>query len=198
MMNTEMEGIEKKGVSVKDTMHGSIFVFLKRFVESKYDYSTWVKIMENTGIGRTGYQMHEVYPTEELVKVVGAMAALSGKTQYEVQEQFGAFLVPDLLMIFKKYVDPSWRTFEMLQYAEEHMHGAVRNSDSRTTPPRLFVNKVTPKLLIIDYHSKRRMAGIAVGIVKGIADYFNEADQVTIRPTTDIESERVQLRVEFK
>ena len=86
----------------EDKMHGSIFTFLKRFVESKYDYSTWVKILESTGIQHSGYQMHEMYPTQELVKIVGAVSELSGATPHELQEQFGAFLVPDLLMIYKK------------------------------------------------------------------------------------------------
>jgi hypothetical protein len=189
--------IEEKDNTVPDRMHGSIFAFLKRFVESTYDFSTWMKIMEQTGINRTGYQMQEMYPTQELVQIMGAVAEVSGKTPHEVQEQFGTFLVPDLLMIFKKYVNPSWRTFDMLLHTEEYMHGAVRSSDSRSTPPRLSVNKVSSKLLIIDYYSKRRMAGVAIGIVKGIAAYFEETDQVKIRPMTDLNAERVQLRVEF-
>ena len=85
----------------------------------------------------------------------------------------------------------------MLLHAEQKMHGAVRSQDNRTNPPRLSVNKVSPKLLIIDYHSKRRMASVGIGIVKGIASYFNEADQVKVTPTTSPEAERVQLRVEF-
>lgn len=187
---TEISGQE-------DAMHGSIFAFLKRFVESTYDYSTWAKIMEGTGINRTGYQMQEMYPTEELVKIVGAVSAMSGKTLHEVQEQFGAFLVPDLLMIYKKYVKSDWSTFDMLLHTEEHMHGAVRAQDNRTNPPRLSVNKVSSKLLIIDYYSKRRMASVGIGIVKGIAAHFNEADKVVVKPMTSPDAERVQLRVEF-
>ena len=178
-------------------MHGSIFAFLKRFVEKEYDYSTWAKIMEGTGIKRTGYQMHEMYPTQELVKIVGAVSALSGRTPHEVQEQFGTFLVPDLLMIYKKYVKPDWNTYDMLLHAEEHMHRAVRKSDTRTSPPRLSVSKVSPKLLVIDYYSERRMASVGIGIVKGIAAYFNETEEVTVKPMTDPDAARVQLRVEF-
>ncbi|MHA6249568.1 heme NO-binding domain-containing protein [Pontibacter sp. CAU 1760] len=181
----------------EDTMHGSIFVFLKRFVESSYDYSTWTKIMESTGIHRTGYQMQELYPTHELVKIVGAVSALSGMSAHEVQESFGKFLVPDLLMIYKKYINPSWRTFDMILHSEQYMHGAVRKQDDRSTPPRLSVDKVSSKLLVIDYYSKRRMASVALGIVKGIALYFNESDQVTVRTVTPLDAERVQLRVEF-
>lgn len=182
----------------EDTMHGSIFVFLKRFVESTYDYSTWTKIMESTGIHRTGYQMQELYPTHELGKIVGAVSELSGKSAHEVQESFGKALVPDLLMVYKKNINPAWRsTFDMILHTEQYMHGAVRKQDERTTPPRLAVNKVSSKLLVIDYYSKRRMASVALGIVKGIAHYFNETDKVSVRTLTPLDAERVQLLVEF-
>lgn len=59
----------------EDKMHGSIFVFLKRFVENTYDFSAWVKLSEETGIHRTSYQMNEMYPVKELYTVVEAIAA---------------------------------------------------------------------------------------------------------------------------
>lgn len=179
-----------------DQMHGSIFVFLKRFVESTYDFSTWIRLSEETGINRTAYQMHEMYPVEELHKVIEAISALSGKDAHYVLEAFGIFLVPDLLLIFKKYIDPNWGTFEMIQYTETALHGAVRTQDNRTNPPRLNVTKVNKGLLIVDYYSKRRMASIAIGIIKGIARHFNEADCYKVWPVTDLDSERVQLRIE--
>ncbi|GAA4424088.1 hypothetical protein GCM10023188_03500 [Pontibacter saemangeumensis] len=178
-------------------MHGSIFVFLKRYIESTYDYSTWVKLMESTGIDRISYQMQEMYPTRELTQIIGAVSSLSGNQAHEVQEQFGAFLVPDLLMIYKKYVLPEWTTYDLLLHAESNMHGAVRSQDTRTTPPILSVNKVSSRLLVIDYHSRRRMASVGIGIVKGIAAYFNESDKVTVSSITSPDAERVQLRVEF-
>ena len=180
-----------------DVMHGSIFAFLKRYIESTYDYSTWVKLMESTGINRVGYQMQEMYPTRELTQIIGAVSTLSGKQPHEVQEQFGAFLVPDLLMIYKKYVMPEWTTYDLLLHAESNMHGAVRSNDKRTKPPVLSVNKVSSKLLVIDYHSTRRMSSVGIGIVKGIAAYFNESDRVTVSSMTSPDAERVQLRVEF-
>lgn len=85
------------------------------------------------------------------------------------------FLVPDLLMIYKKYVRPEWRTYEMLLKTEIAMHGAVRKTDGRADPPMLLVTKKGPRRLIVDCHSKRRMAGVAVGIIRGIAKHYDEA-----------------------
>ncbi len=113
------------------------------------------------------------------------------------QEQFGEYLVPDLFKLYADFLRPEWKTFDVLLYTETIMHGAVRKLNSAASPPVLNVTKVNNKLLIIDYYSKRRMGALAIGIIKGIAKYFNESDLVFITSTTDPDAERVQIRVEF-
>ena len=181
----------------EDMMHGSIFVLLKRFVESSYDYSTWIALVKTAGIERTSYQMQEMYPTKELYALIHAVSTLTDTPVYELMEQYGEFLVPDLLLIYSKHIDPSWRTYEMLQNTEASMHGAVKKEDNRASPPMLLVTKKGSKELIVDYYSTRRMAGVAVGIIKGIARYYQESDLVEVIRVTPADQERVQIRVSF-
>ena len=181
----------------EDRMHGSIFVLLKRFVEHAYDYTTWINLLEEAGIEHPNYQMHEMYPTRELFAIVNQASEATDIPLYELMELFGEFLVPDLLLVYKKYVNPAWRTYDMLLHTESAMHGAVKNQDSRTNPPILHVTKQGSKRLIVDYHSKRRMSGVAVGIIKGIAKYYHESDIVKVTRLTPAEEERVQIRVDF-
>lgn len=181
----------------QDKMHGSIFVFLKRYVESNYDYSTWLKLLESAKISRKSYEMHEMYPTQEIYDIVLKASEMTGASPYNLQEKFGEFLVPDLLLIYKKYINPAWKTYEMILHTEGAMHSAVKKEDGRTRPPVLFVSKVGEKVLYVDYYSKRRMAGVAIGIIKGIAKYYNESDQVKVIPLSKPEDERVQIRIEF-
>lgn len=77
------------------------------------------------------------------------------------------------------------------------MHGAVRKG-STATPPALNVTQVSDHLLFIDYYTKRKMGGLAIGIIKGIAKYFNESKQVHVLSMTNPNEEWVQLKVEFK
>ncbi|MCX2739787.1 heme NO-binding domain-containing protein [Pontibacter anaerobius] len=194
MKDTKLEG---KDALKEDYMHGSIFVLLKRFIESSYNYSTWVNLLEAAGVTKPVYEMQNMYPTRDLVAIVYAAAAHSGVPANDLLEQFGEFLVPDLLLVFNKYVQPEWRTYEMLLYTEASMHGAVRRSDSRTNPPLLLITKKGSRQLIVDYHSKRRMAGMAVGIINGIARYYNESDVVQVKRLTPVDEERVQIHVDF-
>ena len=82
----------------EDRMHGSIFVVLKRFVEHAYEYTTWINLLEEAGIEHPNYQMHEMYPTRELFAIVQKTSETTGIPPYELMEQFGEFLVPDLLL----------------------------------------------------------------------------------------------------
>lgn len=181
----------------EDKMHGSIFALLKRFVENKYDYSTWVKLLHSTGLEGTTYQMNEMYPTRELFAIVSKASEATGIPMHDLMEQFGEYLVPDLLLVYKKYVNPNWRTYDMLLHTETSMHGAVKKMDDRTNPPMLLVTKKGNKQLIVDYYSKRRMSGVAVGIIKGVAKYYNESDIVSVTRLTAPDEERVQIQVDF-
>lgn len=180
-------------------MHGSIFIFLKRYIENRQNYSTWIKILESEGIDRVHepYQLNEVYPVAELFTIMEAGARVEGISYPEFQQSFGEFLVPDLLLVFKRFVNPAWKTYDMLLHIGSHMHGSIKQENTKTNPPPLHVTKVGKNMLIIDYHSKRKMAGFAIGIVKGLARYFQETDKVNVMPTTDMHSDRVQIRVEF-
>ena len=113
-------------------------------------------------------------------------------------EKYGEFLVPDLLLVYKKYVKPEWRTYEMLLYTEEAMHGAVKQEDDRTNPPKLLVTQKGPDQLFVDYHSHRTIAGLAVGIIKGVARYHQESDSITVSMLTPANAERVQIKVDFR
>jgi hypothetical protein len=187
----------ERNAEFNDRMHGSIFVLLKRFVENAYDYSTWIKLLQATDLESSSYQMHEMYPTRELFVIVNKASEITGIPAYDLMEQFGEFLVPDLLLIYNKYIQPEWRTYDMLLHTESSMHHAVKKQDERTNPPMLLVTKKGSKQLIVDYYSKRRMAGVAVGIIKGIAKYYNEGDKVKVTRLTAADEERVQIKVDF-
>lgn len=181
----------------EDRMHGSIFALLKRYIENKYDYSTWHKLLQAINLEGAAYQMHEMYPTRELFAILNKASEIKGIPFYTLMERFGEFLVPDLLLIYNKYVDPTWRTYEMLLNTENSMHSAVKRLDDRASPPMLLVTKKGSKQLIVDYYSKRRMSGVAVGIIKGIAKYYNESDIVSVTRLTAADEARVQIQVDF-
>lgn len=179
-------------------VHGSMFVLLRKFLEIFHGHETWLKLNMIAGTLDRNYDMQINYPATEMFALINATARYMNITDNEVMEQFGEFLVPDLLILYNSYVNPSWKTFEMLEHTEQVMHAAVRSGGLHADPPVLHVTKVDDHLLFIDYYSRRRMACLGIGIIKGIAKHYGESNKVRIIPKTNPEDERVQLRIEFE
>lgn len=176
-------------------MHGTIFSLLKRYVQTHYDHSTWLRLVEAAGISAIDFDHKHVYPDEHLYALVGHASEMAGVPAEELQEKFGEYLVPDLMYMYSKLVAPGWRTLEMIEHTENVMHRRVREEHEENAPPVLDVRRLGPNELSIEYISKRRMGALAVGIVRGLATYFDEADRITVEPTTREDGEHVHILV---
>ena len=176
-------------------MHGTIFSLLKRYVQTQYDHSTWLKLVEAAGLTSADFSHKEVYPDEHLYAIVGQAAEATGIPASELHEKFGEYLVPDLMYMYQKYLKPEWRTLEMLEHTEHTMHYQVRKEHPENSPPVLQVQRLNDQEVLINYVSPRRMGGLAVGIVRGLATYFDEADRIDVHPTTSEDGQRVQIHV---
>ena len=176
-------------------MHGTIFTLLKRYVQTQYDHSTWLKLVEKSGLESSDFNHKDVYPDAHMYALVGTAAEMTGIPAGELHEKFGEYLVPDLMYMYQKYVNPDWRTLEMLENTEHTMHNQVRREHPENSPPVLQVTRLNPNEVLIDNVSPRRMGGLAVGIVRGLAVYFDEAELIDVMPTTSEDGERVQIHV---
>jgi hypothetical protein len=176
-------------------MHGTIFSLLKRYVQIQYDHAAWVRLVEAAGLPSGDFSHKEVYPDEHLYALVGKAAEVVGVTDGELHERFGEYLVPDLMYMYQRFVRPEWRTLDMLEHTEHSMHNQVRREHPENSPPVLNVQRLSENEVLIDYVSPRRMGGLAVGIVRGLATYFDEADRINVLPTTSEGGQRVQIQV---
>lgn len=178
-------------------IHGSMFFLLKKFVIHNYSEDMWHQL--NIEAHTKGeFETTKSYPMSEILGIIGSASQHMGISVTELEEKFGEYLVPDLFKLYGNYLNPGWKTFDVLLNTERVMHGAVRNLNSTAHPPILNVSLVNENLLIIDYHSKRKLGSLAVGIIKGIAGYYQEKELIAVKPTTESDAERVQIRVEFK
>ncbi len=179
-------------------MHGSMFFLLNQFVVRNYGNETWLLLMKMAGATESQHDIHKNYPAAEMFSILTAASEVTNIPEDKLKENFGEYLVPTLLSMYKHHINPEWKTFEMLENTELVMHKAVRKQENEASPPVLQITRVHDKLLIIDYYSKRRMVSLGIGIIKGIAKFYNEADKINVECMNDPNDERVQIRVEFK
>ncbi len=176
-------------------MHGSIYVLLKKFVEQSFDTATWETLLADVGLPGQQWDAATNYGDEAIGALVQAAASRLQLTPADVLQTFGEYIVPDIMATFGRYADPSWRTFDTIANTERALHYGARTDFPGIQPPVLNVTIQNANQLTIDYYSKRRMAALAVGIIKGIAKYHGEADAIQVTPTTTLEAERVQIKV---
>jgi hypothetical protein len=176
-------------------MHGTIFTLLKRYVQTQYDHSTWVQLMELSGLDDVVFDHKTVYPDDHMYALVGHAAEMTGLSAEELHEKFGEYLVPDLMYMYQKLLKPEWKTLDMLEHTELTMHKQVRREHTENSPPVLEVSRLGPDELIIDYVSPRRMSGLAVGIVRGLASYYDEAERIDVMPTTTEDGKWMRIHV---
>lgn len=179
------------------SVHGSIIFLLKKFVNQSFPTGTWEQLIAKTSLSDGSIETTKAYDLDAVTEIISTASEMTGTPVENLKILFGEHMVPDLFHMYKHYVKEEWRTYEILLNTEEVMHGAVRKLNSTAHPPILNVSKISDTLLMVDYYSKRKMSSLAVGIIKGIAKYYGEQDEITVETITNPEAERVQLKVHF-
>ena len=158
-------------------MHGIIFGELKKLVDTKLGGDTWRELFKDTGLGPKVYMPVTEYPDAEAVALIEAIARRTGKEPRTIMEELGEFIAPDLLALYRHMVKPEWRTLELLENTEETIHRVVRLRNPGARPPELRTDREGDEVLIT-YRSARRMCGVAVGIVRGLALHYGETIEI--------------------
>jgi Haem-NO-binding len=163
-------------------MHGLIFVELKKFVVAGFGADAWRDLIGKTGEEHRIYLPSRAYPDAEMLALVAAACALSGKKADDLLEAFGAFIVPDLVGMYRAHIDRKWSALDLIENTEVTMHRVVRRVNRGAAPPVLKVRRMGSSEVIITYTSERKLCALAKGIVRGIAKHYEE--RVTIEESS--------------
>lgn len=155
-------------------MHGIIFYELKKFVEEKYGgRETWDKLLKGASLFDSMYFPNEVYPDSDIVKILTVASSATGKSIDTLQEEFGEFIVPDLVKTYGAYIKKEWSFFDFLENIENAIHGTVRRNAPGAEPPKLWITRDHPSQVTIHYTSERNMRGVLRGILNGVINVYN-------------------------
>ena len=155
-------------------MHGSVLHGFKQFVLGRDGRQAWDNVCVDAGASGW-YFSTETYPDEELAALVRTTAAHEERSVQEVLQDFGTSLAALLLDMYAAFVQPAWRTLDLLLATETLMHRTVRMQDPSATPPHLYAKRVSEREVHIEYTSQRRLCSLAVGICRGVANHYGES-----------------------
>jgi hypothetical protein len=155
-------------------MHGIIFSELRRYADDRLGPYSWRALLREVGLGPRIYLPVQAYPDAEAIALIGAAAARAGLPVPVVLEDFGTFIAPTLLSMYRSLIEPGWRTLDVLENTEQTIHTVVRMRNPGAVPAVLSCRRHSSDYLVLTYTSERRLCPLAIGIIKGLAAHFGD------------------------
>ncbi len=154
-------------------MHGLIFFYLHKFAE-RVPAGSRGGTASSSSIGGQKHLPSGVYPDADATAMLGDLAAAAGRPLPELVTDFGEFLAPHLVKVAGAFVDPDWKTLDVVEHTEALIHRMVRSTNPGAAPPVLEVFRSAPDEIQVVYSSRRRLCALATGIIRGLATHFQE------------------------
>jgi Haem-NO-binding len=148
-------------------MKGILFTGFVEFMEQELPAAAGT-----VGIG--AYSPLGSYPEEELLGLVARAGEVAGLPAPEVLRRFGAHLFRTLATLYPVFVDGVGSSLELLGGIETNVHGEVKKLYPDTEFPRFEVRARTPRRLELVYRSRRPLADLADGMIRGCIAWFGD------------------------
>ncbi|MEX2584643.1 MAG: heme NO-binding domain-containing protein [Gemmatimonadota bacterium] len=160
-------------------MHGVIFSELRKYVDTRLGSDAWNQLLTQAQLGNRMYLPIQEYPDGDMVALVGAASEVTGLPKEAILEDFGEFIAPSLLGLYRTLVKPEWKTLDLLENTEQTIHSVVRARNPGAKPAQLQAVRTGPDVVDLTYNSERQLCAVAKGILKGIAAHYDEELAIT-------------------
>jgi hypothetical protein len=157
-------------------MHGIIFNQLRGYAQARLGEHGWEKLLAQAGLPARVYLAFQSYPDEEAVALVTAASQSTGTPVRALLEDFGEFIGPPLMRIYKAFIKPEWTIIDVVEHAES-IHERVRR-DPHATPPLLLTHRVDKRTIRVVYTSPRKLCGVGIGFVRGLGQEMGQRVEV--------------------
>jgi heme-NO-binding protein len=117
----------------------------REFVTQHYGTCAWREVQRRAELPARIYVTSATYLDSDVVALVGAASALTGKPASEVMEAFGEGIVPGLLQVYGRMVKKGWRTLDVLEHTEAAIHAGIRRQTPGAEPPQLSCSSRVPR-----------------------------------------------------
>jgi hypothetical protein len=154
-------------------MHNIIIAELKYYFDIKFGTDLWPDIMKEIG------QKPPVLPSQDtpdhvVIDIISRASKITKKPVNEILEEFGEFVTPYLVRMYRPLIKSEWSTIDLVENAEQTIHKIVRMKNPGASPPELKCSRPSYEEVIIIYNSQRKMCGILKGIAKGLAKHYGQ------------------------
>jgi hypothetical protein len=120
------------------------------------------------------YRHDENPPDAELLALVDAVAAASGRSAAEVLRGFGEHLFAAFASLYPVFLAGEQSALDVLARIDTHVHDEVKKLYPDAAFPRFDPRRTAPDRLELTYASARPLADLADGLIRGCIAHFGE------------------------
>lgn len=162
-------------------MKGIVFTTFLDMVEDKFGYETVDSIIADSTLASNGiYTSVGTYSHQEIVQLVVALSKLKQIEVSELLKIFGKHLFEVLSKNYPMFMEASNNVFDFLSNIENYIHVEVKKLYPDAELPTFETVKLNDNQLKMIYHSERKMADLAYGLIQGSLEYYKEKATIEI------------------
>jgi len=157
-------------------MRGVVFTELIEFVEEALGFEVSDKMLENAKLENEGvFSQGGNYPFDYLVKILGSLSEITGKSVYELQHIFGKHLFTKLVSIYGKDIKAEVKdVLVFIDSVEEYVHVEVKKLYPDADLPSFETIEKSDRHMVLIYKSDKKLEAFAKGLIEGASEYFNQ------------------------
>jgi Haem-NO-binding len=181
-------------------MYGLVNDSLSQYVTTRFGADTLQAVREQAGVAaHERFVSTSRYPDAVTYQMVGALSTISGIDGATLLDEFGQFWVGcvergpygGLLRLYG-------RTLREFLGNLDNMHAQISVTLPQIDAPSFRCSRVTGTSLVLHYHSSRDgLAPFVIGLLKGLATFYETPVQVSQIATKGHGSDHDQFHVEF-
>jgi len=155
-------------------MKGIIFNLLEHVVTEQLGEPVWDRLLDGAGVDGAFTSLGN-YPDEDLFKIVAAASRALDQPPAAVVRWFGVHALPLLAGKYPVFFEAHHSTRSFLLTLNGIIHPEVRKLYPGADTPEFEFETSSPDVLVMEYHSARKLCALAEGLIEGAAAHFDEA-----------------------
>ena len=163
-------------------MKGIIFTELVDFIERHTSVLVAETVIGDAGLANDGaFTSVGNYPHSEAIKLVMSASEHLDTPIAELMRQFGNELFARLIDAHPQFLDQETDdAFAFLSKVQNHIHTEVAKLYADSSPPVVRTSMEAGRM-VVSYESHRPFAMIALGLIEGCCEYFDDSMVVELQ-----------------
>lgn len=175
-------------------MKGIVFTEFLELVENEFGLEVVQQIIDECELETAGvYTSVGTYSHKDMFKMVAKLSEIKGLPVPALLTVFGEYFFTTLKTKYPVFVEKP-NLFSFLNSIDQYIHPEVLKLYPDAELPRFQAEIKNDNEMVLNYMSSRKMSDLAIGLIKGAANHFEEdVDVVKIGEEND--GQTVMLKV---